>query len=88
MEFDWSPEEEAFRQEVREFLSKELTDDVRGSMFVDSPARIAFGTQIKPLHTSGISRRMARNRGAQVNKSNASLLVKKPHRSVSIWGVS
>ena len=42
MEFDWSPEEEAFRQEVREFLAKELTDEVRGSMFIDTPARRAF----------------------------------------------
>ncbi len=42
MEFDWSPEEEAFRQEIREFLAKELTDEVRGSMFVDTPARVAF----------------------------------------------
>ena len=42
MEFDWSPEEEAFRQEVRKFLADELTDEVRGSMFIDTPARIAF----------------------------------------------
>ncbi len=42
MEFDWSPEEEAFRQEIREFLSKELTDEIRGSMFIDTPARVAF----------------------------------------------
>jgi alkylation response protein AidB-like acyl-CoA dehydrogenase len=42
MEFDWSPEEESFRQEVREFLAKELTDEVRGSMFIDTPARVAF----------------------------------------------
>ncbi len=39
MEFDWSPEEEAFRQEVRKFLAEELTDEVRGSMFIDTPAR-------------------------------------------------
>ena len=42
MQFDWSPEEEAFRQEVRAFLAKELTDEVRGSMFIDTPARVAF----------------------------------------------
>ncbi len=42
MEFDWSPEEEAFRQEVRKFLAAELTDEVRGSMFIDTPVRIAF----------------------------------------------
>ena len=42
MDFDWSPEEESFRQEVREFLSKELTDEVRGSIFIDTPARVDF----------------------------------------------
>jgi len=42
MQFDWSPEEEAFRQEVRQFLADELTDEVRGSMFIDTPARAAF----------------------------------------------
>ena len=42
MEFDWSPEEESFRQEVREFITKELTDEVAGSIFIDTPARVAF----------------------------------------------
>ena len=42
MEFDWSPEELAFRQEVREFLAKELAEEVRGSIFIDTPARVAF----------------------------------------------
>ena len=42
MEFDWSPEEEAFRDEVREFLAKELTDEVRGTIFIDTPERVAF----------------------------------------------
>jgi len=42
MEFDWSPEEEAFRQEVRGFLAQELSDEVRGSIFIDTPARVAF----------------------------------------------
>jgi alkylation response protein AidB-like acyl-CoA dehydrogenase len=42
MDFDWSPEEERFRQEVREFLGKELTDEVRGSIFIDTPARVEF----------------------------------------------
>ncbi len=42
MEFDWSPEEEEFRQEVRKFLAEELTDEVRGSMFIDTAARRAF----------------------------------------------
>ncbi len=42
MEFDWSPEEDAFRQEIREFIAKELTDEARGSIFIDTPARVAF----------------------------------------------
>ncbi len=42
MEFDWSPEEEAFRDEVREFLAKELTEEVRGTIFIDTPERVAF----------------------------------------------
>ena len=42
MELDWSPEEEAFRQEVRGFLAREVTAEVAGSMFVNTPARVAF----------------------------------------------
>ncbi|NQX90061.1 MAG: acyl-CoA dehydrogenase family protein, partial [Halioglobus sp.] len=42
MELDWSPEEAAFRQDVRAFLDKELTDEVAGSMFVNTPERVAF----------------------------------------------
>ena len=42
MQLDWSAEEEAFRQEVRDFLDAELTDEVRGSMFVNTPERVAF----------------------------------------------
>ena len=42
MEFDWTEEEEAYRQDVRAFLDAELTDEVRGGMFVDTPARVAF----------------------------------------------
>ena len=42
MDFDWSPEEEAFRKEVREFLAKELTDEVAGTIFIDTPERVAF----------------------------------------------
>lgn len=42
MELDWTEEEAAFRQEVRDFLAAELTDEVRGSMFVNTPARVAF----------------------------------------------
>ena len=46
MDFDWSPEEEAFRTEIREFLATELTDDVRGSIFIDTPARMDFVTKM------------------------------------------
>ncbi len=42
MELDWSPEEEAFRQEVRDFIAKEATDEVKGAIFIDTPARVAF----------------------------------------------
>jgi len=42
MQLDWSPKEEAFRDEVREFIAKELTDEVKGSMFINTPARVAF----------------------------------------------
>jgi len=42
MDFDWSPEEESFRQEVRAFIAENLTDEVRGSIFIDTPARVAF----------------------------------------------
>jgi len=42
MELDWTAEEDAFRQEVRAFLDEEVTNEVRGSMFVNTPARVAF----------------------------------------------
>jgi len=42
VDFDWTPEEEAFRQEIRSFIEKEATDEVRGSLFIDTPARMAF----------------------------------------------
>lgn len=42
MELDWTEDEAAFRQEVQDFLAAELTDDVRGSMFVNTPERVAF----------------------------------------------
>ena len=42
MELDWTPEEEAFRQEVRDLIAMELADDVKGSMFINTPARVAF----------------------------------------------
>jgi alkylation response protein AidB-like acyl-CoA dehydrogenase len=42
MQLDWTPEEEAFRLEVREFIASELTADVKGSMFINTPARVAF----------------------------------------------
>jgi hypothetical protein len=39
VDFDWSPEEIAFREEVREFIRREMTDEVKGSIFIDTPAR-------------------------------------------------
>ena len=42
MNFGLSPEEEAFRDEVRDFLAKEASDEVRGSIFIDTPARKQF----------------------------------------------
>ena len=36
MDFDWSPEEIAFREEVREFIRTEMTDEVAGSIFIDT----------------------------------------------------
>ena len=42
MEFDLSLEEAGFRDEVKAFLEAELTEEVRGGMFVDTPARVAF----------------------------------------------
>ena len=37
---------QAFREEVREFLRTELTDDVKGSIFIDTPPRVAFVTKM------------------------------------------
>lgn len=42
MNFGLTKEEETFRQEVQEFLDKEVTDEVRGSIFIDTPARREF----------------------------------------------
>ena len=42
MELDWTEEEEAYRTEIRAFLKEELTDEVKGSIFIDTPARVAF----------------------------------------------
>ena len=42
MYLDWTPQEEKFRQEVCEFITAELTDEVKGSMFISTPARVAF----------------------------------------------
>ncbi|MDX1735568.1 MAG: acyl-CoA dehydrogenase family protein, partial [Halioglobus sp.] len=42
MQLDWTEEEAAFRTQVQDFLARELTDEVRGSMFVNTPARVAF----------------------------------------------
>ncbi len=46
MDFDWSPEEQAFRQEIQDFLKTELTDDVKGSIFIDTPERMDFVTKM------------------------------------------
>tara|TARA_R110000823_G_scaffold132777_3_gene261190 strand:- start:21841 stop:23034 length:1194 start_codon:yes stop_codon:yes gene_type:complete len=42
MQLDWTREEAAFREEIQAFLRQELTDAVRGSMFVNTPERVAF----------------------------------------------
>jgi len=42
MDFDWSLEEKAFRDEVRAFIEREATPEVRGSLFINTPARVAF----------------------------------------------
>ena len=42
MDFDWSPEELAFRDEVRAFIAENLTEEVAGSIFIDTPPRVAF----------------------------------------------
>src|ERR1039458_5756217 len=46
MDFDLTEEEEAFRKDVKEFLENELTDEVRGSLFIDTPARVEFVTKM------------------------------------------
>ena len=46
MNFKLSEEEEAFRHEIQEFLAEELTDEVRGSIFIDTPARKEFVTKM------------------------------------------
>jgi len=47
MELDWSDEEVKFRDEVRQFIADELTEDVKGSMFINTPARVAFVDKLK-----------------------------------------
>ena len=49
MDFDWSPEEIAFREEVREFIAREMTEEVEGSIFIDTPPRIEFVTKMGKL---------------------------------------
>ena len=46
MNFKLSEEEEAFRSEVQEFLDQEVTDEVQGSIFIDTPARREFVTKM------------------------------------------
>ena len=49
MNFRFSEEEEAFRQEVREFIAEEMTDEVRSTWLgglLDTPARQEFVTKM------------------------------------------
>ncbi|HXG41915.1 MAG TPA: acyl-CoA dehydrogenase family protein [Dehalococcoidia bacterium] len=47
MDFRFSPEEEAFRQEVRRFLDEALTDEVRTRFgLLDTPERQRFGDKL------------------------------------------
>ena len=49
MNFSFSQEEEAFRREVREFISQEMTDEVRSNWLgglLDTPARQQFMTKM------------------------------------------
>ena len=54
MNFDWSPEEIAFREEVRDFIRTEMTDEVAGSIFIDTPPRIEFVTKMARLGWLGM----------------------------------
>ena len=54
MDFDWSPEEIAFREEVREFIAREMTEEVEGSIFIDTPPRIEFVTKMGKLGWLGM----------------------------------
>jgi len=54
VDFDWSPEEIAFREEVRDFIRTEMTDEVAGSIFIDTPARIEFVTKMARLGWLGM----------------------------------
>jgi alkylation response protein AidB-like acyl-CoA dehydrogenase len=54
VDFDWSPQEIAFREEVRDFIRREMTDDVKGSIFIDTPARVEFVTRMARLGWLGM----------------------------------
>ncbi len=54
MELDWSPEELKFRDEVREFIKQELTEEVKGSMFINTPARVAFVDKMRDRDWLGL----------------------------------
>ena len=54
MDFDWSPEEIAFREEVRAFIRREMTDEVKGSIFIDTPARVEFVSKMARLGWLGM----------------------------------
>jgi len=54
VDFDWSPEEIAFREEVRAFIRREMTDAVKGSIFIDTPARVEFVNKMARLGWLGM----------------------------------
>jgi alkylation response protein AidB-like acyl-CoA dehydrogenase len=46
MNFDPTEEEQAFAKEVKEFLDGALTDEIRGTFLIDTPARKEFVNQL------------------------------------------
>ena len=54
MELYWSHEEFKFRDEVREFIKQELTEEVKGSMFINTPARVAFVDKMRDRDWLGL----------------------------------
>ena len=60
MELDWSPQEEAFRKEVRTFIAEELTDEVMGG----KDAVRGVGGRERRILREGRPARPGRSRGA------------------------